>query len=506
MAMPEALRPAARRQAQRAAHRWALVTVLSLTALYALATLQNVDSSSEVWITQVTALFILCAAWIPPLADAWQRVFDPFNPKNFFLLTFGLQFGLYPLFVLNGGTRVPLFSFAAGSGGESHYAVTQLLAAMGLLCYLLGYAGSMSGHMVRLLPRPRPLDPQRVQSLRVFLFLAGYLGAACIFWKEGGLRQFLANREQWRAGGMSGSGIFLMPASLWLPAAALLSMMQCTRAQGPGRKVAARFALLGICLIPVYLLGFRTLIVTPVLQCVAILHYLRARVSLVRTATAGLILAGLMTVYGLSRSDVALNLDLIKAAGPQATLDYLFFRTPGTDTVATILNNRRSAEFEYGMTSAIEATTILIPRDLWPNKPVSWGEQTTTRYFADYLLMTGNVRESYGGVNPTAIGFLYLQLGWAGVALGMYLIGAASRMIYTYGLRYAGSNTAFLLFILVWPLPIMVAEGPQNALNQLMITLVCVWWPMSLWAAPQRGKNAPTETGWVRTTGPIASA
>src|SRR5882757_7720809 len=117
MAMPEGLRPAARREAQRTAHRWALFTVPSLTVLYALATLQNGNYSSEVWITQVTALFIVCAAWIPPLADAWQRVFDPFNPKNFFLLTFGLQFGLYPLFVLNGGTRVPLFSFAAGSGG-----------------------------------------------------------------------------------------------------------------------------------------------------------------------------------------------------------------------------------------------------------------------------------------------------------------------------------------------------------------------------------------------------
>ena len=56
-------------------------------------------------------------------------------------------------------------------------------------------------------------------------------------------------------------------------------------------------------------------------------------------------------------------------------------------------------------------------------------------------------------------------------------------MIYGYGLRFAGPNTAFLLFILVWPLPIMAAEAPQNALNQLVITLFCVWLPLSFAAA-----------------------
>jgi hypothetical protein len=104
--------------------------------------------------------------------------------------------------------------------------------------------------------------------------------------------------------------------------------------------------------------------------------------------------------------------------------------------------------------------------------------------------MTGNVRESYGGVNPTAIGYLYLQFGWPSVALGMFLIGSASKMIYSYGLRFAGPNTAFLLFILLWPLQIMVAEGPQNALNQLGITLFCAWLPLRYGAAKQGSQDS----------------
>jgi hypothetical protein len=474
-----------RRRRERRAQRWSWSSVLAVTALAALANGQDAGQAA----TQVTAVFVLSAAWIPLLSAAFHRVLDPFNPSNLFLLSFGLEFGLYPLFVLNGGARLPLFSLAAGSGIESHYFAAELLAALGLLSYRLGYGSGLARRMERSLPRPRPLDPQRVKALCKVLFVAGYLGAICIFWKEGGLAQFLANREQWRAGGLSGSGIFLMAAWLWLPAAALLPMMQFTRPPGDRhdcmRRLAARLVFLGICLIPVYLLGFRTLIVTPVLECVAILHYLRTRVSVTRTLAVGLMLAGLMTIYGLSRNDVALDLDLMQSAGPQATLDYLLFRTPGTDTVATVLSNPRSAQFEYGISGAIEAATILIPRALWPGKPLSWGEQYTTRYFADYLFMTGNIRDSYGGVNPTVIGYLYLQLGGWGVVAGMFLIGAASRMIYLYGLRHAGPNTAFLLFILVWPLPIMVAEGPQNALNQLVITLLCAWWPLSYWAAPR---------------------
>ena len=56
-----------------------------------------------------------------------------------------------------------------------------------------------------------------------------------------------------------------MPASMWLPAAALVPMIQLTRVQESRRTLAPRLAFLSI-LIPVFLLGFRTLIVIPVMN------------------------------------------------------------------------------------------------------------------------------------------------------------------------------------------------------------------------------------------------
>ena len=89
---------------------------------------------------------------------------------------------------LNGGTRIPMFSCGSGSGIEAHYVGAQLLAALGLVCYLLGILESrLARRMERNAPAHRPFDPQRVKAISRLLFLAGYLGAAAIFWKEGGV-------------------------------------------------------------------------------------------------------------------------------------------------------------------------------------------------------------------------------------------------------------------------------------------------------------------------------
>ncbi len=157
---------AARRQAERRSQRYAMIVVPSLTLFYALVTMDSENYSSAQWITQTTAVFILCAALIPLLCEASQQVFDPLNPRNLFLLTIALQFGFYPLVILNGGTRIPMFGYASGSGIEAHYVGAQLLAALGLVCYLLGYSSRrLARRMERMLPRPRPFDPQRAKAI-----------------------------------------------------------------------------------------------------------------------------------------------------------------------------------------------------------------------------------------------------------------------------------------------------------------------------------------------------
>jgi hypothetical protein len=448
-------------------------------ALFAIYTLGRGESLDQSWFVKCTGMFIVCLALVPLLCEASQKVLDPLNPKNLFLFSFSLQFGFYPLAILTGGEQQLAIKYAAEYGITHYYVYAQILAVLGLISFLWGYSSRLAERMVRFLPSPRPLDAQRTRRLIWFLFIAGYLGMALFLIKEGGLQEFLANRESWRSSGVSGNGLFLVSVNLWLPTAALLLMILLTKVNESWWKTARRLGFLCVCLVPVFFLGFRTQIVVPILQGIAVLHYRRKRISLSAFVCSAVLLSGFMTLYGLSRSFEGNEIELVEAVGPQDALNHVFFRTPGTDLVATILSNNPARHFEYGIKGAIEAATILIPRDVWPGKPVSWGEQFSTTFFADYLYMTGIVQETYGGINPTAIGYFYLQCGWISVAIGMFIVGMATKTIYSYGVRFAGSNTAFLLFILMWPVLIMMVDAPPNALNSLVIILCCAWLPLS---------------------------
>jgi oligosaccharide repeat unit polymerase len=447
--------------------------------LFAICTLGRGESLDQLWFVKCLGMFIICLALVPLLCEARQKILDPLNPRNLFLFSFSLQFGFYPLVILAGGERSRAMNFAAEYGIEHYYVYAQVLAVLGLISFLLGYSSRLAERMVHFLPTPRPLDAQRTKPLIWLLFIAGYLGMAIFLRREGGIQEFLANREYWRTLGIQGDGLFQISVALWLPAAALLPMILLTKGNEPRWKTAHRFGFLCVCLVPVFLLGFRSLILIPILQGIAILHYRRKRISVSAFVWFAVLLSVSLTLYGLSRSMQGNAIDLVETVGPQDTLNQVLFRTPGTDIVATILSNKPSQHFEYGLKGAIESATIVIPRGVWPGKPVSWGERFTTTFFGDYLFMTGIVREVYGGVNSTAIGYFYLQCGWISVAIGMFIIGMATKTIYSYGVRFAGSNTAFLLFILLWPVPIAMADAPQNALNQLVITLCCAWLPIS---------------------------
>lgn len=462
--------------------------------LFGSFTLGRGETPDEMWFAEGSGVFIACLALVPLLFEAILKRLDPLNPRNLFLLLFALQFGFYPIYVITGGARAPAMRLAVGAGIEQHYAYAQILAVLGLSFYLLGYSSRVAERAVRFLPRPQPLDPHRVKFLIWPLFIIGYVAVTIFLFMQGGVRQFLLSRELWRSQGLIGEGPFMISVGLGLPMAALLPMILRTKHNEPWRRTISRFAFLCVCLLPAFVLGFRSLIIGPILQGIVIVNYRRKEVPLKILVWIGIFLGVFMTLYGLSRETISDVSQTVEDAKPEDSLGLVIFRTPGTDLVATILSKDPAQHFDYGITGVIESATIVIPRAIWPGKPLSWGQRFSTTFFGDYLYMNGIIQETYGGVNPSAIGYFYTQFGMMSVVMGMFLLGVATKAFYLYGTGFVGPNTAFLLFILLWTVPVEVADAPQNVLNQIVITVCCAWIPMSYFAR-QRKRVKPAAMG-----------
>ena len=468
---------------ERRARYLTLMIIAVLVPMFTAVALSVKGATEGKWAASSLAFGVICGALVPLCCETALGILDPLNPRNLFLLFFAFQFGVYPLYVLGGGpsllTNSTFFDDAA-----KYYVEAESLAALGLLCYLLGYYSRLGIWGEHLIGKPRRLDVRRVKKLSLCLFVVGYAFAAAFFWKAGGVRQFLEDRETWRALGVSGSGPFLTAINLWLPTSALLLMVQSTSWTGPWRKTArtAIFAFLGLCLVPVYLLGFRSLIIIPLLQSVAVVHYLKWRLRLRSALLLACLAVVCMTFYGLARGDSPVSASSVTL---QSVANQVLFRCTGADIVAVILRDTKFGDYEFGGKAMVETATILIPHGIWSGKPLSWGEQFSTKFFASYLALGQGSRDTWGGVSPTAIGYFYLQCGWIGVVLGMFAVGAWTKAMYFHGRRFAGSNTGFLLFVLLLPPSILVVEAPQNAFNTLVITLVCAYLPI-MWAAKLR--------------------
>ena len=117
----------------------------------------------------------------------------------------------------------------------------------------------------------------------------------------------------------------------------------------------------------------------------------------------------------------------------QSIFAFLNRMTLGSSVAAIISETGRWVEYKYGETLLLAPVGLLIPRFLWPDKPnLSLG-----REFGATFRFTGTFdRETY--IAPSMVGELYWNFAVPGVAFGMWLLGLAYRWYYQ---RYgAGSG------------------------------------------------------------------
>ena len=158
----------------------------------------------------------------------------------------------------------------------------------------------------------------------------------------------------------------------------------------------------------------------------------------------------------------------LSAAILETSADYLSQRLQNIDTPAIIMQ-RTPSEIPFAAPGQLLIAPVadLIPRILWPDKPIlATGYQISQEY---YQLPA----EIYTSSSVTPEGDLYRHGGWFPLILGMFLLGCAIRIIDEVADLRRGMHGAFLI-ILLFP-DIVKAESDYTTLLAGIPGMFLLW-------------------------------
>jgi oligosaccharide repeat unit polymerase len=425
----------------------------------------------------ISMIFIGCAPMIVELA---RSRFDIFNLKNPFILYYILQLGVSGAITFVGG--IPAVFSVDPAEHPDEYIKALLLATIGLLFFQVGYYLTSR----RPLPIPRIMKykwiPGRAELLLLFWFLLGYGAFFILIRSNGGFAAFLADREAFRAGGMVGQGFLIFPATAVLALAAMIYLVKSFERPGGNKRPGWKeFLVLALAITPAYFLGFRSLLLLPVLQFMVAWNYGYRRIPTLPLLGSGIVILLAFTIYGIARAlppGINLNVETIGiVVEDNPELAYtIISRSKGTEVFATVIEKLdRTSDYQFGWRSVVESLTILVPRTIWSDKPDAMSERFTTYFFGDALALSrGYEMDAWGGISPTAAAEFYWHFGSAGICIGMLLLGCMARRIYSTLIHHKQNKVVLLLYSLLFVSFSMFAEAMQGYINTLVMHIPIV--------------------------------
>jgi oligosaccharide repeat unit polymerase len=143
------------------------------------------------------------------------------------------------------------------------------------------------------------------------------------------------------------------------------------------------------------------------------------------------------------------------------------------------------ATFQYG---AVLGRTVLdlVPRALWPSKPLGIGNYFMEVFFPEMFLTNT--------VTPGLFGILYLDAGLIGIALGCLALGFAMRALFL-GHNYStGPSIATLVYVFAFP---NIVNVMQSGAHTVLLTLIWSSPPilLVLFLGGARFRRTPLQAG-----------
>ena len=399
---------------------------------------------------------------LPIFLEIKNKRFDFFNLKNAFLLYLLFQIGVYEVIQSAIGIQPSWYR------AEDYYINYSIfMAIIGVISFNLFYYFTPKINFFDANLKSN-LDGGRNSFIGALLILFGYVMFLALLFVNGGLSEFLSNLQSWRTEGMNGQGIFLFPATVGLSIGAILFSSKysvVTIRSKKNIKIILLFLLLT--LIPPAIIGFRGLLISPVIHWLIVYRdQITSRLSRAKITAILLIVSIVFTVFGVYRQwgeVVSERLSLVDGAlaffdaRPELLFD-IFLRSRGTDVVGTVISKLEVSNHFIGFSGSIfEAVSIVVPRII-VDKPTPMSVQFSQIFFG-----------VNGGVSPTVIGELYWMGGSVAVAIGMAFLGIFSKLMYSYYADKKSNLYSRLAYALLFVHFTLIAEAMQGNLNGIVM-------------------------------------
>jgi oligosaccharide repeat unit polymerase len=399
------------------------------------------------------AWFIFLGTFLAVWRVSWRMAPDPFAPLLAVSGYLFLGMGIRGLAVREGWLsdhyNIPL-------GDQWLTASVWLLGSLALVSCLLGYRSRRGRQLGEKWGSWRWVESkwtrEAIVTFSVLTALVGVLSLLLLRHRFSGVSGF-GQTPAAVASQTSEGGLFTIDMLAYFP---LIGALLTWRRKGLG--VIGRMAMLANLALVVswfLLAGRKSLLFEMILGLIIVQHYLRRRIR-GRVLVIFLIPAIFVVSLSFYFKDYGFKEQSIRAEYSQqplweAAVDPLLNRSYQFDATTMILAKTPSGS-DYRLGSTFEDLLwFYIPRQWWPDKPVSFGYSFAPQFFPGASLTA-----SYA---PSMVGELYLNFGVLGVVGGFYLFGVVLRVCYE---AFAGRKTqlaAAVYTILLFRLTNMV-EGP----------------------------------------------
>jgi hypothetical protein len=290
---------------------------------------------------------------------------------------------------------------------------------------------------------------------------------------QGGWSAFNESNSTWRALGVSGSGLFIFPSTTLLMFASVPALVNvAVKLRGVARFIVYAVIMFTVA-IPALIFGFRIVLIPYLLIGVWVWHQYAQRIMVGRLVMGALVGIILLTGYGYLR-DVS--------EGKMGIFDYwangFLMRTNGAEVLTQVIKKSDNGiPHGVGAHSALEALTILVPRNMVEWKPVPFSEVFSELYFADYFLVRSGPDAIPSGISPTVLGQLFHEFGAIGCLLFMGLFGYIAGIVDSLGRQSAMLN--ILLYGVTLRFFLLLPESPQGAMSGAVIDIFAVFLVLS---------------------------